>query len=522
MASPTVRARAVAGHLAGEVGGRLEGALGGPARTRVIVTLACVLGLDSADKATVGTSATQLQQALGIGKAQIGLLLAVSSLVGGLATVPAGMLTDRVNRTRLLAGAVACWGIATLLSGFSNSYAMLVGTRVLLGVVVAAAGPAVASLVGDYFPERQRGRIYGYVLAGELIGAGFGFVIAGQFAVLSWRLPFIVLAVPTVAVVWLLVRLPEPARGGASRIAEGAGDVHGAEHLDDRPDAADDPDRVDPDEDDSGDDGGDDGGDRDGGGAAESNLAQRVVRERDITPRESALIACQPKELSLRQALVHVLAVRTNVVLIVASALGYFFFSGLRGFAVEFATKHYDISHGVASVLTIVLGIGALAGVLAGGRLADRWLRSGHIASRVLVAGFAVLGAGLLFVPALITTHLSIAVPLLVLAAMFLGAANPPLDAARLDIMVPGLWGRAEALRTMLRNCGDAAAPLLFGVLAESVFGGTNGLEYTFLIMLVALFLSAAISLVIGRRTYPHDVAAAAESLRRCQADGDS
>jgi MFS family permease len=513
MAAPTVRARAAAGHLADQIGGRLEGVLGGPARTRVIVTLACVLGLDSADKATVGTSATQLQHALGIGKAQIGLLLAVSSLVGALATVPAGMLTDRINRTRLLAGAVACWGVATLLSGFSNSYAMLLGTRVLLGVVVAAAGPVVASLVGDYFPERQRGRIYGYVLAGELIGAGFGFVIAGQFAVLSWRLPFIVLALPTVAVVWLLVRLPEPARGGASRIAEGADDLHGARDVDERPDAADDPDRVDPDDD-------NDSDDSDGGG--EENLAQRIVRERNITPRESALIPCQPNELSLRKALAHVLAVRTNVVLIVASALGYFFFSGLRGFAVEFATNHYDISHGVASVLTLVLGIGALVGVLAGGRLADRWLRSGHVASRVLVAGYAVLAAGVLFVPALITTHLSLAVPLIVLAAMFLGAANPPLDAARLDIMVPGLWGRAEALRTMLRNGGDAAAPLLFGVLAESVFGRPNGLEYTFLIMLAALFVAAAISLVIGRRTYPHDVAAAAESLRRCHSDSDS
>lgn len=509
MTSATVRARAVAGHLAGQVGDRVEHALGGAARTRVIVTLACVLALDSADKATVGTSATQLQHALGIGKAQIGLLLAVSSLVGAIATVPAGMLVDRINRTRFLAVAVSLWGVATLLSGFSTSYLMLVATRVLLGIVIAAAGPSVASLVGDYFPERQRGRIYGYVLAGELVGAGFGFAVAGQFAVISWRLPFLVLAVPTVVVVWLLVRLAEPARGGASRIAEGAGSLHGADELDDRPDAAEDPDRVDPDA----------AGGREQGGAPSASLARRIVRERDVAPREAAVIPCQPNEMSLRAALVHVLAVRTNVVLIVASALGYFFFSGLRGFAVEFATKHYDISHGMASVLTLVLGVGALAGVLTGGRLADRWLRAGHVASRVLVAGYAVLAAGVLFVPALITTHLSLAVPLLVVAAMFLGAANPPLDAARLDIMVPGLWGRAEALRTVLRNGGDAAAPLLFGVLAQSVFGGSAGLEYTFLIMLAALFLAAVISLVIGRRTYPHDVAAAAESLRRCQAD---
>jgi hypothetical protein len=120
----------------------------------------------------------------------------------------------------------------------------------------------------------------------------------------------------------------------------------------------------------------------------------------------------------------------------------------------------------------------------------------------------------------LVTTHLSVAIPLLVLAACCLGAANPPLDAARLDIMVPRLWGRAEAVRSLLRNFGDAAAPLLFGVLAQAVFGGSTGLEYTFLVMLSALLAAAVITLLIGRRTYPHDVAAAAESLARFREDG--
>lgn len=101
------------------------------------------------------------------------------------------------------------------------------------------------------------------------------------------------------------------------------------------------------------------------------------------------------------------------------------------------------------------------------------------------------------------------------LAALFLGATNPPLDAARLDIIHPLLWGRAEAVRTVLRNISDAAAPILFGLLAQSVFGGSSGLEYTFLLTLLALFAAAILVLTIGRRTYPRDVAAAAASLDR-------
>lgn len=474
------------------VAGKLDGMLGGRARRQVIIALAAVLALDSADKATVGTSATQLQQGLDIGKTQIGLLLAVSSLVGALATVPFGMLVDRINRTRLLTIAVSCWGGAMVLSGVATNFLFLLLARVALGVVVAAAGPAIASLVGDYFPEQERGRIYGYVLSGELIGAGFGFVIAGQFAVLSWRAPFFVLVIPTLLAAWLVARLPEPTRGGASRIAKGQREIR-VDSDAARPSAS----------------------DSEGEEEREPSLAQQAARHGEIEPRRSAILDRDPQELSAWQAFRFVLRVRTNVVLIIASALGYFFFSGLRGFAVEFAKEHYAISQGVASSLTLVLGIGALVGVLVGGRLADRLLRHGRISARVDVPGVAVLASAVLFVPALITTHLSLAVPMLVLAATCLGAANPPLDAARLDIMVPRLWGRAEAVRSLLRNVGDAAAPLLFGVLAEAVFGGSTGLEYTFLVMLIALVAAAVITLAIGRRTYPQDVAAASESIER-------
>jgi MFS family permease len=189
----------------------------------------------------------------------------------------------------------------------------------------------------------------------------------------------------------------------------------------------------------------------------------------------------------------------------------------LRGFALEFAKKHYALSQSAATSLTLLLGIGALAGVLVGGRLADRLLRHGRLPARVEVAGAASLLAAGLFVPALITRTLWLALILLVLAAVCLGATNPPLDAARLDIMPPLLWGRAEAVRSALRGGADAAAPVVFGLMSSALFTGASALEYTFLLMLASLVIAAAIVLVVARRTYPEDVASAARSARLMQ-----
>jgi hypothetical protein len=125
----------------------------------------------------------------------------------------------------------------------------------------------------------------------------------------------------------------------------------------------------------------------------------------------------------------------------------------------------------------------------------------------------------------------AIALPLLLVGAFLLGAPNPPLDAARLDIMPAGLWGRAEGVRTALRSAGEAAAPLMFGYVSQYVFGGpgsasgnpvgsggtsaakATGLEHTFLLFLIPLLIAGVLALA-GLRTYPRDVATAAASAR--------
>ena len=88
--------------------------------------------------------------------------------------------------------------------------------------MTAAAGPIVASLVGDWFAPSERGRIYGYIISGELVGAAVGFAVTGGIATLSWRAAFVILALPAFVLAWLVFQLREPTRGGQSHLqAEG-------------------------------------------------------------------------------------------------------------------------------------------------------------------------------------------------------------------------------------------------------------------------------------------------------------
>lgn len=489
---------------------RFDELVGGPARRRVIVFLACVLALDSADKATVGAVGAQLERSLHIGNASLGLLVAVTSIMGGLGSIPAGGLVDRVRRTRLLPIAIVLWSAAMVVSAVSVSFGMLLITRLALGAIVATAGPSVASLTGDFFPGNERARIYGFIISGELVGAAFGFLVSGEIAAfLSWRFAFGLLAVPGFALAWVIWRhLPEPARGGQSRLQPGAQEIEGVEDCDPEDEAAESeqtPERGD-------------------------ELTEQEVRRQRVEPHEELVLKRDPAGMSVWRAAVYVLRVRTNVRLIVASALGYFFFAGLRTFAVVYVRGHFGIGQSTATLLLGVIVIAAIGGALIGGRVADRLIRGGRLTGRVLVAAVSYIAAAIIFGPAIATTSLALAVPLYVLAAAALVAPNPPLDAARLDIMPARLWGRAEGVRTLLRSFAEALAPFLFGYISERIaarhrnvmassggFGANSsaqGLEYTFLIMLVPLLLSGYLMLRAGR-TYPRDIATAIASEER-------
>ncbi len=473
---------------------RLDDVVGGKARRHVLVLLAAVLGLSSADLSTVGASATQLRDALGLSNTELGVVAAVTGLVAAAATVPLGALVDRTNRTRLLAVGLIGWAVVMGISATATSFTFLVLVRSALGAVTAIATPAVASLIGDYFPPAERGRIWGYVLTGELIGTGFGFTVAGGLAAVSWRASFAALGLPAIALAVLFWRLPEPARGGEGQLPAGAETVHA--------ETTDHPEEV------------QEAGTPDGDDAPMSDTQQEAA-DGEVEPDMDLVLDESPTDWPLLRAVRYVLRIRTNVVLIVTGAAGYFFFGGVRAFGVEFIKGQYDIGQGMASMMALVLGAFAVAGVLVSGQLSDRLSGGGNLNVRVYVGAAALAAATVLFVPALLVTQLVLAVFVLGAAGFCLAALNPPLDAARLDIMHPTLWGRAEAVRTVLRQPSEAAAPLIFGFLADHLFGGgQQGLQGAFLVMLVPLGAAVGI-LLTARKHYARDVATAAESIRR-------
>lgn len=488
--------------------------VGGPARARVITMFALVLALSGADAATVGAVAPQLEHALHIGNAKIGLLTGVSLLVGAIFVIPVGLLVDRFRRVPLLAASIILWSLASLFAAFSGSYSELLLARLALGAVTATAGPAIASLTGDYFAARERTRIYSFILAGEAIGTAAGFMVSGSLAsLISWRAAFVLLAVPGFFLARSLWRtIPEPSRGGQSWLSPGAIALGTPAPADSAAAHA--------------------ANEEDVEETHTIDLVREEAARRGLTPAPEQVLDEDPQQMSLRRAVRYTLRVPSNLMLIFGSSLGYFYFAGLQTFALLFVRGHYHVGQAASELGLGVLVLGTLVGTLISGQLTDRLLKAGVLSARIWVPACCYLMAGALLIPGLLGTKLYPALWFDTAGAAFIGAANPPLDAARLDIMPPGLWGRAESVRTFVRSIAQALAPLVFGGLSEGIAGilpspapiGTHaplvspsaarGLEITFLIML-AVLLAAGVFLLRARHSYPQDVATAAAGFRQ-------
>jgi MFS family permease len=171
---------------------------------------------------------------LGLSDANLGSLMSGFLVVYTLTAPVFGALGDRRSRPRLIALGVACWSFATALSGFAGSYLTLLAARASVGVGEAAYVTIAPSLLSDYFPVRQRGRVMAIFFCAIPVGSALGYVVGGLVDKhYGWRMAFFVAGVPGLLLAALCLLLRDPPRGVQDTDAAHTDAAHtGAAHAD--------------------------------------------------------------------------------------------------------------------------------------------------------------------------------------------------------------------------------------------------------------------------------------------------
>jgi MFS family permease len=177
--------------------------------------LAVVNLLSYLDRFIVAALSQSLKEAgLGLTDANLGTLMSGFLVVYTVVAPIFGALGDRLSRPRLIAAGVAIWSFATALSGFAVNYISLLLARASVGVGEAAYVTIAPSLLADYFPARQRGRVMAIFFCAIPVGSALGYVVGGLVdAHFGWRAAFFVAGVPGLALAAACFFLRDPPRG---------------------------------------------------------------------------------------------------------------------------------------------------------------------------------------------------------------------------------------------------------------------------------------------------------------------
>jgi predicted MFS family arabinose efflux permease len=199
-----------------------------------VILLACMALFLFADQNLIAPNLTQIANDFGMTPAERDARLAGDTslwfwLLGAAAALLTGYLTDRVNRTRVLAAVVFLGEIPCFLTGFAETYEQFFWLRALTGLGIGGVFPLVYSLIGDYFQPRMRPAATAAFGLAMGLGIALGQGLAGFLSeIAGWRLPFLIVAAPNFVLAPLfLATIREPQRGRRELVVAEGGDIHG-------------------------------------------------------------------------------------------------------------------------------------------------------------------------------------------------------------------------------------------------------------------------------------------------------
>jgi MFS transporter, Spinster family, sphingosine-1-phosphate transporter len=345
---------------------------------------------------------------LGLSDTNLGSLMTGFLIVYTLLAPVFGALGDRRSRPRLIALGVACWSFATALSGFAVNYLTLFAARAAVGVGEAAYVTIAPSLLSDYFPVRQRGRVMAIFFCAIPVGSALGYVVGGLVDKhYGWRAAFFVAGTPGLLLAALCLLLRDPPRG-----------------IQDRAGAA--------------------------GEAAPSAPRSSISRETWLT--YGRLLRNKPYALT-----------------VLGYAAYTFAIGGLGVWMPSFLERARGIPRSEATVSfgTIVVITGFI-GTFVGGWMGDYFAKNSRQAYLWLSAIATLIAAPFVWL-ALTTNSHSLYVTYMVMAQLCLFLSTGPINAAIINLVIASERATAIALSVFaIHLLGDAISPLIVGALSDA------------------------------------------------------
>jgi len=159
-------------------------------------------------------------KALGASDSVIGLVAAASTIVGIIASIPAGVFSDFYGRRRVMLFAAFVFASAPFLYFLVNTPWQLAIVRVYHGIATAVFGPVAMATVADLFKER-RAENMGWYSSSTLMGRSLAPVVGGVIiSVFSYRYKLVYLGCGIAGIIAFILAFTIPIKSAPKSSAK--------------------------------------------------------------------------------------------------------------------------------------------------------------------------------------------------------------------------------------------------------------------------------------------------------------
>jgi MFS transporter, putative metabolite:H+ symporter len=185
---------------------------------RLLITSGFGWMFDAMDVLLIGFLVAPITKEFALAPAQVGLVASAGFVGMFLGAAISGRLADRYGRRLIFQATLVLFSVGAVLSALAPTFETLLAARVIAGLGLGGELPVVATLVSEFSPRAQRGRMIvlleSFWAYGTLAAGLIALFVLPQF---GWRGAFIVAALPALYVAYLRSALPESPRYLAER-----------------------------------------------------------------------------------------------------------------------------------------------------------------------------------------------------------------------------------------------------------------------------------------------------------------
>ena len=329
----------------------------------------------------------------------LGLIMTVYHIAAATATTPMGFIVDRINPRWVLTIGLLVQAIAMILASFYNSYWALMVLFAVSGLAFAVYHPADYAIMSGSIHRSRLGRAFSvHAFSGNMGNALTPIIVLAIAELWNWQTALLVIGGAGIVIALLIIAQGDRLYSAHPERGSGAADDDGA-----------------------------------------------VKRRRTTLKQDIAVLLTGPVLLCFLFYIISNISI-----------------GGVRTYGVAALVELYGTPATAAGGALTGYMIGAAAGILAGGFIADRF------GARILVPVIGLIGASsMMFLIGTVSMPITMIVAVLVLSGCMRGCVQATRDLVVLSITPTGSTGKVFAFVYNGSMIGGALIPFIYGVFMD-------------------------------------------------------